>query len=73
MNAKEMYNEMKTIPFEPQGKLPDNLECLHCSNEIVEISEEQKQEITKLLAKHDLIKAKLDKLSKDWRCKWFLR
>jgi hypothetical protein len=73
MNAKEMYNEMKTIPFEPQGKLPDNLECLHCSNEIVEISDKQKQELAKLLAKHDLIKAKLDKLSKDWRCKWFLR
>ncbi|MDY0339538.1 MAG: hypothetical protein RBQ78_07255 [Acholeplasmataceae bacterium] len=68
-----MSNYMKTIPFEPQGKLPDNLECLHCSNEIVEISDKQKQELAKLLAKHDLIKAKLDKLSKDWRCKWFLR
>jgi hypothetical protein len=73
MNTEEMSNYMKTIPFEPQGKLPDNLECLHCSNEIVEISDKQKQELAKLLAKHDLIKAKLDKLSKDWRCKWFLR
>lgn len=73
MNAKEMYNEMKTIPFEPQGKLPENLEYLHCSNEIVEISDKQKQELAKLLAKHDLIEAKLDKLSKYWRCKWFLR
>ncbi|MDY0214993.1 MAG: hypothetical protein RBS24_05760 [Bacilli bacterium] len=73
MNTEEMYNEMKTIPFEPQGKLPDNLECLHCSNEIVEISEEQKLELAILLAKHDAIAAKLDKLSKDWRSKWFLK
>ena len=69
MNAKEMYNEMKTIPFEPQGKLPENLEYLQCSNEIVEITEEQQQELTKILAKFDAHGGKLDKLSKDWRNK----
>ena len=73
MNTKEMYNEMKTIPFEPQGKLPENLEYLHCSNVIVEITDKQKQELAILLAKHDAIAAKLDKLSKDWRSKWFLK
>ena len=73
MNIEEMYNEMRPSEFVYSGKLPENLEYLHCSNEIVEFSEEQKQEITKLLAKHDAIKAKLDKLSKDWRNKWFLR
>jgi len=73
MNIEEMYNEMRPSEFVYSGKLPENLEYLHCSNEIVEFSEEQKQEITKLLAKHDAIKAKLDKLSKDWRNKWFLK
>ena len=73
MNIEEMYNEMRPSEFVYSGKLPDNLECLHCSNEIVEISEEQKQELAILLAKHDAIALKLDKLSKDWRSKWFLK
>lgn len=73
MNIEEMYNEMKPSEFVYSGKLPEHLEYLHYSNEIVEISEEQKQELAILLAKHDAIKAKLDKLSKDWRSKWFLK
>ena len=73
MNAKEMYNEMKTIPFEPQWKLPENLECLYGSNEIIEFSEEQQQELTKILAKFDAHGGKLGKLYEDWRSKWFLK
>ncbi|NCB44268.1 MAG: hypothetical protein EOM59_16865 [Clostridia bacterium] len=73
MSAKEMYNEMKTIPFEPQGKLPENLEYLHCSNVIVEITEEQQKEITKILAKFDSHGGKLCKLYEYWRSKWFLK
>ena len=73
MNIDEMYNEMRASGFVYSGKLPENLEYSHCSNEIVEISEEQKLELAILLAKHDLIEAKLDKLSKDWRSKWFLK
>ena len=73
MNTKEMYNEMKTIPFEPQGKLPENLEYLHCSNVIVVITEEQQKKIAKILAKFDVHGSKLDKLYEDWRSKWFLK
>lgn len=73
MNTKEMYNEMKTIPFEPQGKLPENLEYLHCSNVIVVITEEQQKKIAKILAKFDAHGSKLGKLYEDWRSKWFLK
>ena len=69
MNIEEMSNYMKTIPFEPQGKLPENLEYLHSSNVIVEITEEQQEEITKILAKFDAHGGKLDKLYEDWRNK----
>ena len=58
MNTKEMYNEMKTIPFEPQGKLPENLEYLHCSNVIVVITEEQQKKMNGEVFKNIIIYGK---------------
>lgn len=64
---------MKTIPYEPQGKLPENLKYLHLSvDKYVEITEEQRKELTKILEKHDAVSDKLNKLYENWRKKWFL-
>lgn len=72
MNAEEIKNAMEPVPFEYHGKLPKSLECLHCSNDLVEIKEDQRKELAKILKKQDAIGDKLDQLHKNWRSKWFI-
>lgn len=61
---------MKSVPLVFDGELPENLEYLWINGNQFEFTKEHRQELIKILEKHDAIGDKLTKLYKDWRKKY---
>ena len=72
MNAEEIAKAFESVPLVFNGEIPESINCLYYSGELIEITEEQREELTKILKKHDAIRDKLVKLYRDWHKKRFL-
>lgn len=70
MDAKELSDKMKSVPLVFDGELPKNLQYLRIDGNLIEYTKEHRQELIKILEKHDAIGDKLTKLYKDWRKKY---
>ena len=73
MNAEEISKAFESRQFVFNGKLPENIKYLYLiCGKCIEITEEQREEIIKILEKYDVNRDKLNKLYEDWHKKWFL-
>lgn len=62
MDAKELSDKMKPMPLVFDGELPESLKYLCINGNLIEFTEEYRQELIKILEKHDAVRDKLTKV-----------